>query len=138
MTRAGKSYRSATPKTQKESKAEKQKRMENYRLAKAQAKKVGLFPLDPRGFVIPGLIALLAFIFILFKIKYDYRGSKAVNTGLAQDIIFGAAQEAIQGFDTEESREQLTNKILEVLAEQEEEEQGETSFASDKVHEIKI
>ncbi|KAI8598605.1 hypothetical protein EDD21DRAFT_417582 [Dissophora ornata] len=128
MTRAGKSYRSATPKTQKESKAEKQKRMENYRLAKAQAKK----------FVIPGLIALLAFIFILFKIKYDYRGSKAVNTGLAQDIIFGAAQEAIQGFDTEESREQLTNKILEVLAEQEEEEQGETSFASDKVHEIKI
>ncbi|KAG0287020.1 hypothetical protein BGZ96_008994 [Linnemannia gamsii] len=65
MARASKSYRSKTPK-ERETKAEKAKRLEHYRVAKAQAKK----------FVIPGIIAVIASIFFLFVSMYGFKGTK--------------------------------------------------------------
>ncbi|KAG0359165.1 hypothetical protein BG005_001265 [Podila minutissima] len=80
MTRAGKSYRSSTPKEPKEHKREKMKRLENYRVAKAQAKK----------FVIPGLIAIVASIFFLFVSMYGFKGTKLQRRERPQDILFNA------------------------------------------------
>ncbi|GJJ71269.1 hypothetical protein EMPS_03619 [Entomortierella parvispora] len=66
MTRASKSYRSGTPKEPKETRIEKQKRLANYKVAKDQAKK----------FVIPGIIAVLVCVFLLFGTMYGFRGTK--------------------------------------------------------------
>ncbi|KAG0273670.1 hypothetical protein BGZ95_010534 [Linnemannia exigua] len=113
MTRASKSYRSTTPKEPKESKVEKQKRLENYRIAKNQAKK----------FVIPGIIAVIASLFFLFVAMYGFKGTKFDGAGLARgrsatDMIFEQARKNFGGGgqDPEEAtREQLKAQIFETF-----------------------
>ncbi|KAF9396534.1 hypothetical protein CPC16_000642 [Podila verticillata] len=77
MTRAGKSYRSSTPKEPKEPKREKLKRLENYRVAKAQA----------RRFVIPGIIAVVASIAFLFVAMYGFKGTKLERRVRPKDML---------------------------------------------------
>ncbi|KAG0378036.1 MAG: hypothetical protein J3R72DRAFT_455256 [Linnemannia gamsii] len=116
MTRASKSYRSTTPKEPKETKAEKQQRLENYRIAKTQAKK----------FVIPGMIAVIASLFFLFVAMYGFKGTKFDGAGLARgrsatDMIFEQARKNFansfggEGLEEEATREQLKAQILETF-----------------------
>ncbi|KAG0312652.1 hypothetical protein BGZ97_010977 [Linnemannia gamsii] len=108
MTRASKSYRSTTPKETRETKAERAKRLENYRIAKAQAKK----------FVIPGIIAVIASIFFLFVAMYGFKGTKMdrmVTRGRsASDMLF---EEARKNFANNfgAAKEELKAQILEAF-----------------------
>ncbi|KAG0093568.1 hypothetical protein BGZ93_004151 [Podila epicladia] len=112
MTRAGKSYRSSTPKEPKEPKREKIKRLENYRVAKAQAKK----------FVIPGLIAVLASIFFLFVAMYGFKGTKLQRRERAQDMLFNADKVA-----NTLNKDALTQQILAAMKNQASDVFGEKS-----------
>ncbi|KAF8947272.1 hypothetical protein BGZ47_009766 [Haplosporangium gracile] len=115
MTRASKSYRSTTPKEPRETKAEKAKRLENYRVAKAQAKK----------FVIPGIIAVIAFLFFLFVSMYGLKGAKMDGTVAhgrsASDILFEEAHRDFANHfggkvDPEKAtREELKTQVFETL-----------------------
>ncbi|KAI8363144.1 hypothetical protein B0O80DRAFT_7055 [Mortierella sp. GBAus27b] len=116
-------------KQHKETKAEKTKRLEGYRVAK-EAKK----------FVIPGIVALFACVFFLFASKYGIKGSKVASTtpsssspvdnilspsvnSIIQEVLANAGKGQ---FDSEEAREALTQKVLEVLERSKNEmEQGE-------------
>ncbi|KAG0032134.1 hypothetical protein BGZ81_011623 [Podila clonocystis] len=102
MTRAGKSYRSTTPKEPKEPKREKMKRLENYRIAKAQAKK----------FVIPGLIAIVASVFFLFVAMYGFKGTKLERRERPQDMLFNA--DALGALD----KDTLTQQVLAAMKNQ--------------------
>ncbi|KAF9319800.1 hypothetical protein BG003_008094 [Podila horticola] len=111
MTRAGKSYRSSTPKEPKEPKREKMKRLENYRVAKAQAKK----------FVIPGLIAIVASIFFLFVGMYGFKGSKLERRERSRDVNFNSGSVVGDAFD----KDALTQKVLAAMKDQASEVFGE-------------
>ncbi|KAF9132141.1 hypothetical protein BGW39_000717 [Mortierella sp. 14UC] len=112
MARISNSYRPTTPKEAKETKAEKQKRLENYRIAKTQAKK----------FVIPGIIAVIASVFFLFVSMYGLKGTKIDSAGLARgrsatDMIFEQARRnfANQLNLEEATRRQLKSQIFEIF-----------------------
>ncbi|KAF9574306.1 hypothetical protein EC968_006813 [Mortierella alpina] len=103
MTRASKSYRSTAVKQPKEAKADKLKRLENYRVAKQQAKK----------FVIPGILAVLIGLFFLFGTLYGFRGSKVQRRNRTpQDMIYEAAA---NGPDLEATKQQVKNDFMKVL-----------------------
>ncbi|KAF9582034.1 hypothetical protein BGW38_000745 [Lunasporangiospora selenospora] len=100
MTRSSRSFRATGPKELKESKADKEKRLENYRVAKAQAKK----------FVIPGIVAILACVAFLFVGLYGFKGTTRMerqmrNLNRQNSIIpegmnaeaFAAASAAVNG-----------------------------------------
>ncbi|KAF9391004.1 hypothetical protein CPB97_007757 [Podila verticillata] len=101
MTRAGKSYRSSTPKEPKEPKREKLKRLESYRVAKAQARK----------FVIPGIIAVVASIFFLFVTMYGFKGTKLERRERLQDTLFNA-----DGVGDAFNKDKLAQKILTAMS----------------------
>ncbi|KAF9138339.1 hypothetical protein BGX30_009268 [Mortierella sp. GBA39] len=115
MTRASKSYRSTTPKETRETKAEKAKRLENYRVAKAQAKK----------FVIPGIIAIIASLFFLFVSMYGFKGTKMDNIVArgrsASDQLFEQARKNLENSfggmkdPQEATREELKAQIFKAL-----------------------
>jgi hypothetical protein len=79
-------------------------------------------------FVIPGVVALFACVFFLFASKYGIKGSKVATTpsssspidnvlspsvnSIIQEVLAKAGKEQ---FDSEEAREALTQKVLEVL-----------------------
>ncbi|KAF9357742.1 hypothetical protein BGX34_009231 [Mortierella sp. NVP85] len=67
MARGGKSVITNAPKQPKETKAEKEKRLEHQRIAREQTKK----------FVIPGIIAILACVVLLLVNKYGLKGTKS-------------------------------------------------------------
>ncbi|KAF9962603.1 hypothetical protein BGZ72_000023 [Mortierella alpina] len=104
MTRASKSYRSTAVKEPKEAKADRRKRLENYRVAKQQAKK----------FVIPGILAVLIGLFFLFGTMYGFRGGAKVQrrNRTPQDMIYEAAA---QGPDLEITKQQVKNDFMKVL-----------------------
>ncbi|KAF9430041.1 hypothetical protein BGZ94_008567 [Podila epigama] len=81
MTRAGKSYRSTTPREPKEPKQEKLKRIENYRVARQQARK----------FIVPGIIAVFLCLFLLFGAMYGFKGTKIERRNRPEDMLFGGA-----------------------------------------------
>ncbi|KAF9961822.1 hypothetical protein BGZ70_008196 [Mortierella alpina] len=104
MTRASKSYRSTAVKEPKEAKADRLKRLENYRVAKQQAKK----------FVIPGILAVLLGLFFLFGTMYGFRGAKVQRRNRTpQDMIYEAA--AAKGPDLETTKLQVKEDFMKVL-----------------------
>ncbi|KAF9091059.1 hypothetical protein BGX29_002679 [Mortierella sp. GBA35] len=109
MTRTSKSYRSTTPKEPKETKAKKMKRLENYRVAKAQAKK----------FVIPGIIAVIASVFLLFVSMYGFKGTRSAGFRRSPtDMILEQARRNLLNIDPEEvMRQQLKSQIFQALKE---------------------
>ncbi|KAF9921695.1 hypothetical protein FBU30_008233 [Linnemannia zychae] len=116
MTRSSKSYRSSTPKEPKETRAAKQKRLENYRIAKNQAKK----------FVIPGIIAIIASLFFLFVAMYGFKGTKMKglesrgSSKLTDQILERARENLEYAFKEQEKetpREHVRAQILEALRE---------------------
>ncbi|KAG0046089.1 hypothetical protein BGZ83_008716 [Gryganskiella cystojenkinii] len=74
---------SGTPKEPREHKLEKRKRLENYRVAKAQAKK----------YVIPGIIAVLVCVFLMFGTMYGFRGTKSPRRERALDRLYKDVKE---------------------------------------------
>ncbi|KAF9152580.1 hypothetical protein BGX21_000326 [Mortierella sp. AD011] len=107
MTRAGNSYRSSAPRKPKEHKAQRLKRLEDYRHAKAQAKK----------YVIPGIIVVLVCVFLLLVAKYGFKGT-STGVGRQGDNIEEAVRMATEKFgsyDTQSSREELADIIMKAL-----------------------
>ncbi|KAF9909348.1 hypothetical protein EC991_008733 [Linnemannia zychae] len=93
MTRTSKSYRSTTPKEPKESK-----------------------------FVIPGIVAVIASLFLLFVSMYGFKGTKFDSAGMARgrsatDMIFEQARRnfANQVDPEEATRQQLKAQIFETF-----------------------
>ncbi|KAH7046295.1 hypothetical protein BKA57DRAFT_494075 [Linnemannia elongata] len=112
MTRASKSYRSTASKEPRETKAERAKRLENYRVAKAQAKK----------FVIPGIIVIIASLFFLFVSMYGFKGTKMdsmVTRGRsASDRLFEQARKNFENGmkgSEEATRKELKAQIFEAF-----------------------
>ncbi|KAK3809253.1 MAG: hypothetical protein J3Q66DRAFT_405276 [Benniella sp.] len=121
MARGGKSVVTNAPKQPKETKAEKEKRLEHQRIAREQAKK----------FVIPGIIAILACVAFLLVNKYGLRGTK-LKPGLSSTpppfeseflkgdmfkgldidkIIRDAAKKASLDLTSDEARNELTKQL---------------------------
>ncbi|KAG0214046.1 hypothetical protein BGX28_002912 [Mortierella sp. GBA30] len=111
MTRTSRSYRSTTPKEPKEAKADKRKRLENYRVAKQQAKK----------FVIPGILAVLVCLFLLFGSLYGFKGSKMQpRDRTRQEVLFEEARKqaaAAADSNLEATRQQVKEDFMKVLQE---------------------
>ncbi|KAF9346791.1 hypothetical protein BGX26_001698 [Mortierella sp. AD094] len=122
MTRAGKSYRSSAPREPKEHKAQKLKRLEDYRHAKAQAKK----------FVIPGIIAVVLCVFFLFGTMYGFKGTGVARRGDKIEEAIRKASQKFTPFDTESSREELTNVIMQALGKDNE------GAAAENIEEIEV
>ncbi|KAF9937567.1 hypothetical protein BGZ67_001078 [Mortierella alpina] len=139
MTRASRSYRSTAVKEPKEAKADRLKRLENYRVAKQQAKKVRRPTIGSAlvvmtlttsfskrlssltksllifiQFVIPGILALLIGLFFLFGTMYGFRGGAKVQrrNRTPQDMIYEAAA---NGPDLETTKLQVKNDFMKVL-----------------------
>ncbi|KAF9941216.1 hypothetical protein BGZ65_004707 [Modicella reniformis] len=94
------------PKQHKETKSEKEKRMESNRIARERAKK----------FVIPGIIALIACVAFLFLNKYGLTGTKSKKAPLSTDeIVYKAASDAREQFTSPTNQDEMTKQILEAL-----------------------
>ncbi|KAF9918383.1 hypothetical protein BX616_009065 [Lobosporangium transversale] len=104
------SVRSSASKAPKENKAEKMRRIENYRLARAQAKK----------YVIPGLVAFLAAVFALFAVKYGFSGSKKAghikdNTLFNQNNVKDALRQTVETDGLKLNNEELIKRLIEAM-----------------------
>ncbi|KAF9103579.1 hypothetical protein BGX27_010509 [Mortierella sp. AM989] len=115
MARSGKSYISTAPKEPRENKAQKLKRLEEYRQAKAQTKK----------FVIPGIIAVCLCLLVLFTTMYGFKGTRRRDE---MDDAILKASEKYSGLDTEASRAALTEFMKSLVEDEKDGAEPEKKF----------